>query len=87
MGATGVGKDSFTKEELWEAIKVHAGKPVEEMKQFAKPDTAVLGMVLLYSIMDSMGLHQLTSHHANGSCEGLLVDTGYWSAEPVPAVG
>jgi exopolyphosphatase/guanosine-5'-triphosphate,3'-diphosphate pyrophosphatase len=79
MGATGVGKDTFTKEELWQAIQVHAGKAPEEMKQFAKPDTAVLGMVLLYAIMDSMDLDQLTSCHANGSCEGLLVDTTYWS--------
>lgn len=86
MGATGVGKDTFTKEELWKAITIHAGKPAEEMKQFAKPETSVLGMVLLYSIMDAMNLDQLTSHHANGSCEGLLVDAEYWS-QPTPTVG
>ncbi|MBX3719436.1 MAG: hypothetical protein KF898_07300 [Parachlamydiales bacterium] len=80
MGATGVGKKTFNKEELWEAISLHAGKPAEELPQFAKPDTAVLGMVLLYSIMDCMGLDQITSHHANGSCEGLLVDQAYWSS-------
>ncbi len=79
MGATGVGKDTFTKEELWDAIVYYAGKPPEELTQFSKPDTAVLGMVLLYTIMDSMQLEQLTSHHANGSCEGLLVDTTYWA--------
>lgn len=80
MGATGVGKDTFTKQELWEAVVRYAGKPPEELKQFSKPDTAVLGMVLLYSIMDSMKLDQLSSHYANGSCEGLLVDTQYWSS-------
>ncbi len=79
MGATGVGKDTFTKEELWQAITEYAGKPPEELKGFAKPDTAVLGMVLLYSIMDSMNLDQLTSYYANGSCEGLLVENGYWA--------
>lgn len=79
MGATGVGKDTFTKEELWNAIAKYAGKPESEMKQFAKPNTAVLGMVLLYAIMDSMEIDQITSRHANGSCEGLLVDTDYWS--------
>jgi|JI9StandDraft_1071089.scaffolds.fasta_scaffold19615_2 exopolyphosphatase/guanosine-5'-triphosphate,3'-diphosphate pyrophosphatase len=78
MGATGVGKDTFTKEELWQAITLYAGKPAEELKGFAKPDTAVLGMVLLYSIMDAMSLDQLTSYYANGSCEGLLVDSQYW---------
>ncbi len=79
MGATGVGKNSFTKEELWDAITHYAGKPPEELKQFSKPDTAVLGMVLLYTIMDSMQLEQITSHYANGSCEGLLVDETYWA--------
>jgi exopolyphosphatase/guanosine-5'-triphosphate,3'-diphosphate pyrophosphatase len=79
MGATGVGKNTFTKEELWQAVSHYAGKPAEELPQFAKPDTAVLGMVLLYSIMDSMGLDQITSYYANGSCEGLLVDREYWS--------
>ncbi len=78
MGATGVGKKTFTKQELWQAVTHYAGKPAQELKQFAKPDTAVLGMVLLYTIMDSIGLDQLTSHYANGSCEGLLVDGKYW---------
>lgn len=81
MGATGVGKETFTKEELKQAIFAHAGKPVEEMKQFAKPDTAVLGMVLLYSIMDSMQIDTLTSASANGVCEGLIVDATYWSPQ------
>lgn len=79
MGATGVGKDQFTKEELWEAIVQHAGKPAHELKQFAKPDTAVLGMVLPYSILDAMQLNHMNSHYANGSCEGLLVEQNYWS--------
>ena len=79
MGATGVGKPTFTKEELWEAIVRLAGKPEQEMQQFAKPNTAVLGMVLLYSIMDAMQLEQITAYHANGVCEGILVDKAFWS--------
>jgi len=81
MGATGVGKSTFTKEELWEAIVKLAGKPESEMKQFAKPNTAVLGMVLLYSIMDAMQLDHLTAYDANGVCEGILVDAVFWSQE------
>ncbi|MBI3236790.1 MAG: hypothetical protein HYZ48_03700 [Chlamydiales bacterium] len=80
MGATGVGKATFTKEELWKAIEAHAGKQESEMTQFAKPNTAVLGMVLLYSIMDGMGIEKITACHANGSCEGLLIDKSYWSS-------
>ena len=38
MGATGVGKDTFTKDELWDAITHYAGKPPEELTQFSKPE-------------------------------------------------
>lgn len=83
MGATGVGKKTYTKDELRQAIFAHAGKPPEEMTQFAHPNTAVLGMVLLYSIMDSMEIDQISSYSANGVCEGLLVDAGYWSSNNI----
>ena len=79
MGAKAVGKDTYTKEELWTAIEKHAGKSPEEMKHFSKPNEAVLGMVLLYSIMDGMGIDKLSYYYANGSCEGLLVDSTYWN--------
>lgn len=82
MGAAGVGKNTYTKQELAEAIKAHAGKPPEEMDKFSKPHEAVLGMVLLFSIMDGMGIDQITYCYANGSCEGLLVDPHYWSICP-----
>lgn len=79
MGATGVGKKTYTKQELWTAIEKFAGKPASEMTQFSKPHDAVLGMVLLYTIMDGLGIDQLTYSYANGSCEGLLVDPNYWT--------
>ena len=79
MGAAGVGKNTYTKEELRTAIEKYAGKPAEQMSKFSKPHEAVLGMVLLFSIMDGMGIDQITYCYANGSCEGLLVDTNYWS--------
>jgi exopolyphosphatase/guanosine-5'-triphosphate,3'-diphosphate pyrophosphatase len=80
MGAKGVGKNTYTKEELKIAIDQHACKTAEEMAHFSKPHEAVLGMCLLYSIMDGMGIDQITYCYANGSCEGLLVDGTYWSA-------
>lgn len=79
MGAMGVGKNTYTKAELWSAIEKHAGKTPAEMSKFSKPNESVLGMVLLYTIMDGLGIDQLTYSYANGSCEGLLVDTAYWT--------
>jgi exopolyphosphatase/guanosine-5'-triphosphate,3'-diphosphate pyrophosphatase len=80
MGAQAVGKNTYTKAELWEGIKKHAGLPPEQMGEYTKPHEAVLGMVLLYSIMDAMDINELTYAYANGSCEGLLVDAHYWGS-------
>jgi exopolyphosphatase/guanosine-5'-triphosphate,3'-diphosphate pyrophosphatase len=79
MGSTAVGKKTYTKAELWSAIEKHAGKPASEMQNFSKPHESVLGMVLLYTIMDGLGIDQLTYSYANGSCEGLLIDANYWA--------
>ena len=78
MGAMGVGKNTYTKAELWSAIEKYAGKTPAEMSKFSKPNESVLGMVLLYTIMDGLGIDQLTYSYANGSCEGLLIDSSYW---------
>lgn len=79
MGATAVGKNTYTKEELWKGIEKHAGLPAAKMDKFSKPHESVLGMVLLYSIMDGLEIDQLTYSYANGSCEGLLIDSTYWT--------
>ena len=78
MGAKGVGKNTYTKEELWSAIEKHAGLPATEMRKFSKPHESVLGMTLLYTLMDGLDIQELTYCYANGSCEGLLVDEQYW---------
>jgi exopolyphosphatase / guanosine-5'-triphosphate,3'-diphosphate pyrophosphatase len=74
MGAEAVGKKAFTKDELRDAIEAKVNFP----KKQGKPER-VLGIILLYSIMDGMEIDKLTSSYANGSCEGLLADTNYWS--------
>ena len=78
-GATAVGKATYTKQELWTAIEAHCGLPDEALTHFAIPQETLVGMVLLYSVMDGMGIDQLTYAYANGSCEGLLLDPNYWS--------
>lgn len=79
FGAIATGKNTYTKQELWAAIEAHCGKSDAELKKFLKPDESVVGMVLLYSVMDGFGIDKLTYSFANGSCEGLLVDSKYWT--------
>jgi exopolyphosphatase / guanosine-5'-triphosphate,3'-diphosphate pyrophosphatase len=78
FGAIATGKNTYTKEELWQAIEAHCDLDDQQLKKFAKPDEALVGMILLYSVMDGLGIKQLTYAFANGSCEGLLVDPKFW---------
>jgi len=78
MGAEAVGKDTYTREELGQAIEAEINHKAKGMSS-----TRVLGTVLLYSIMDGMGIDQLTYKYANGSCEGLLVDSEYWESTTI----
>lgn len=79
FGAIATGKKTYTKEELWKAIEAHCNLTDQELQKFAKPDESVVGMILLYSVMDGLGIPQLTFCYANGSCEGLLIDPQYWT--------
>jgi exopolyphosphatase/guanosine-5'-triphosphate,3'-diphosphate pyrophosphatase len=78
MGAEAVGKNTYTKLELEQAIEAQLHHKAKKQM----PSGRVLGMILLYSIMDGMGIDQLTYSYANGSCEGLLVDAKYWTEAP-----
>ncbi len=72
-------KKTFTKEELWEAIVAHTGLDDEELSQFPKPHEAVVGMILVYSVMDRYDIDVMNYAHAMGCCEGLLIDPAYWT--------
>jgi hypothetical protein len=78
FGAIATGKNTYTKEELWKGIEAHCDLPDQQLQKFAKPDESVVGMILLYSVMEGLGIDQLTFCYANGSCEGLLIDPKYW---------
>lgn len=74
-----IGKPTYTKEELWSVIEAHCGLSDKELQKFSVPHEAVIGMLLLYSVMDGIGINSLTYANANGSCEGLLVDPTHWT--------
>ncbi len=74
-----LGKNRFTKQELWNAIEAHCGKRDEELRGFPDYREAVLGMILLYSIMDGLGIENLFNAPSRGSCEGLAIASSYWT--------
>lgn len=78
-GATATGKNSFTKEELWESIKGHCHLNEQQLKKLDQPNQgAIVGMILLYTVMDTFNIGELTYNYANGCCEGVLTDPTYW---------
>lgn len=79
MPAIALGKNSYTKAEVWEAVLAHCGLSDDQLQKFAKPHEALVGMIFLYTVMDVLQINKLTFAYANGSCEGLLVDPGYWT--------
>lgn len=80
-GAVATEKTTYTKEELWNAIAQHCDLCDAELKKFAQPEEALVGMILLYTVMDGLGIDELNYCYANGSCEGLLIDPTYWTTQ------
>lgn len=78
FGVQGTGKNTFSKEELLEAIYRNCNKTDQELQQFSKPSFSVVGMILLYSVLEELGIEKLTFSEANGNCEGILIDSKFW---------
>lgn len=83
IASVGTGKKSYTKEEVWKAIVDNCNKSDEQLGQFYDPNTVLVGMILLYSVMDAYEMPRLTYVPTNGSCEGVLIDARYWSTSVI----
>lgn len=81
IGAVATGKTTYTKEELWDAIIAHSDLNDADLQQFPRPEETLVSMIYLYSIMEGLGIDQLTYCNANGNCEGLLIDPTYWTVK------
>lgn len=72
------GRDTYNKQDLLQAIAEHCGKSDAELSQFLAPHEAVIGLVLVYAVMDHCGIEECRYVSANGGCEGLMVLPKYW---------
>lgn len=78
VGQIATGKEVYTKNELLDAIGKFSGKKDDELSNFPDPRVAVLGLTLLYSVMDHCGINEIFYQKTNGGCEGLLIIPKYW---------
>lgn len=75
-----IGHSPFTKEEVLAAIHDLSGKSDEYLIQFfERPKRMVVGLCLLYTVMDHCGFEKLAHHPTNGSCEGLAITPHFWN--------
>jgi exopolyphosphatase/guanosine-5'-triphosphate,3'-diphosphate pyrophosphatase len=75
-----IGKPSYTKDQVWEAIKKLCGSTDEQLAQFPEPKDTVVELILLYSVMTHCGIDTLSYFPTNGSCEGLLIMSRFWNS-------
>lgn len=81
IAAFALGKNTFTKEEVWNLIVENCNLPDDKLTQFVNPSMFVVKMILLHSYMEGLGIDKITSVCAYGNCEGLLVDPAYWTID------
>lgn len=82
FGEIATGQSSYTREQIWEAILNLCGSTDEELSNFPEPQKVVVGLILLYSVMDHCAIDKLTYFQTNGGCEGILINQRYWKDEP-----
>jgi len=78
IGMTATGRTTYTKSQVWEAILQLAGKTSAQLSNFAKPDEAVVALILLFSVMDHCAIDRVSYFDANGGCEGILIIPRFW---------
>jgi len=80
FGVIATGKTTYSKEEVFTAILNECGKTDEQLTQYPVRE-AIVGLILVYSIMDHCGFETVTYAKTNGSCEGMLVSPHFWERE------
>jgi exopolyphosphatase/guanosine-5'-triphosphate,3'-diphosphate pyrophosphatase len=78
-GKIAVGHSPYTKQEILDAIIKNSGKRDDELTEFYKADEVMIGLILVYSVMDHCQIDQVNYFNTNGSCEGLLISADYWN--------
>lgn len=85
LGAIATKESCYTKEQVWKAIEELCGKGDDQLDQFPNPSKAVVGLILLYSVMDHCHMERLHYKTANGSCPGILISQQFWSESHDPS--
>lgn len=77
-GYIATGKEVYTAVDVLEAIYKLTGKTDSELGMFPQPQEGIVGLTLLYSVMQHCGIGEVSYHKTNGACEGLLIIPRYW---------
>lgn len=78
MGMIATGHSSFSKEEIMLAISRLANSTDAQLNMFPSPHKTMVGLCLLYAVMDHCKISETTFYQTNGSCEGMLIMPRFW---------
>lgn len=83
LGQIATGKEIYTQAELLEGIQSFLGKSDDQMPLIPEPQKKIVpaGLILLYSVMNHIGLEKIIFQETNGNCEGLLIMPQYWEIQ------
>lgn len=79
IGMRATGSSTINKKEVLGAILQNCGKSDEQLSHFPNAKEVVVGLVLLYAVMEHCGFEEVSFCKTNGSCEGLLISPEYWN--------
>ncbi|MBN9377481.1 MAG: hypothetical protein BGO14_10330 [Chlamydiales bacterium 38-26] len=78
MGQIATAKETYKQKDLFHAIQNLIDKSDDQLTFFPEPHKAVVGLALLYSVMNHCEIDEMIYKKTNGGCEGLLIIPRYW---------
>lgn len=83
IAAKAIGTNRFTLDQVRSAVQSHMGLSNENLMKFSSssPQTIMIRLVLLSTVMESFGIHEILFKESSGSTLGILTSPRFWIQE------
>mmetsp|Transcript_32179 Transcript_32179/g.54041 ORF Transcript_32179/g.54041 Transcript_32179/m.54041 type:complete len:333 (-) Transcript_32179:84-1082(-) len=72
-------KTEYTTEEVWSGIEKLAGSTDAELSKYSQAHMVIPKLVLMHTVMNTIGIRQVRYLPSNGGCRGVLISPKYWA--------
>lgn len=83
MATLAIGKATFTKQQVWQAIEKLAGRTDQELASFPESEMLLPRLTLVHAVMDHFGISQVRYTPTVGSTLGILMTSHFWGSRVV----